>query len=171
MPQQMWQNACCDGLWRGSPRACKCAPARKEQRSRWSLTMHEMMLRYQLHYGLTPIGPHRKLADGLLDAVTKTCERCDGEGLLDSRDARTWTFCLRCHGFGALPFPNAPDLKAVRAQVGARFPTAVLRNADNVGIGSLRHALENRTFLVHDLQTGAMICGTEDERHHGQSGE
>lgn len=168
MPQKFWQNACCEELWRGSPRACKCAASRKNQRSRWSLGMHEAMLRYQLHYGLRPIGPHRKLADRLLDAVTETCPGCDGEGLLDSGDRATWTLCSRCRGFGALPFPNAPELKTVRAEVAAKFPGAVVPDAENAGPDSLRHVLQNRSFLVHNLQTGAMIFGTSDEPDGGE---
>ena len=163
MPQKMWRNACCDELWHGSPRACSCPSTHKDQRSRWSLAMHEAMLRYQLHYGLMPVGPHRQLAQTLLDAVMEDCPRCDGGGLFDSRDGRTWTFCAGCRGYGSLPFPNAPKLKAVREQVAAKFPRAVAPGADSVGPDTLRHVLQNRSFLVHDLQTGAILFETSDE--------
>jgi hypothetical protein len=164
MPRKMWQNACCETAWHGAPSPCSCAASRKDQRSRWSLGMHEAMMRYQLRYGLKPIGPHRKLADALLNAVTERCSRCDGGGLFDARDGATWRLCPHCRGFGVLPLPNAPELKAVRAEVGARFPGAVVPNADNVGSDSLRHVLQNRSYFVHDLQTGAMIFGTFDEK-------
>ena len=168
MPQKFWQNACCEEMWHGSPRSCSCPSSRKDQRSRWSLGMHEAMLRYQLHYGLTPIGPHRKLADELLDAVTERCRHCDGEGLFDAHGGKSWILCSVCRGWGVLPPPPTPELKAVRAEVAARFPGAVVPNADNVGPDILRHVLRNRSYLVHDLQTGAMLFETSDEPRRGE---
>lgn len=124
MPQKMWQNACCEGVWTGAPKPCSCPPSRKDLRSRWSLGMYEAMSRYQQHYGLKPMGPHRKLADALLNEVTSRCDRCDGRGLLDAGD--NWRSCPDCRGFGTLPLPGAPELKAIRAEVAAKFPGAVV---------------------------------------------
>jgi hypothetical protein len=121
------------------------------------LTMDEGKLRYQLHYGLTPIGRHRRLSGGLLKAVTRACSHCDGQGLLGSHDLATWKICPDCRGFGSLPFPNSPELKAIRAQVAKQYVEAVVAGADDVGLDSLRAVFEGGSVIVHDLQTGAML--------------
>jgi hypothetical protein len=158
MPWRFWQNACCDpGVWRGSPERCSCMSGR-DQRSRWMLKTDERKLRYQLHFGLTPMGPHRKLSDHLLKAVTRPCSHCDGEGLLESHGLGTWKVCPSCGGFGSLPLPNSPELLAIRAQVAKQYAAAVVPGADDVGPTSLQTVLENSPLIVQDLQTGAMLC-------------
>ena len=157
MPWRFWQNACCNpGVWNGSPEQCSCA-ADRDLRSRWMLTTHESKLRYQLHYGLTPIGEHRSLSDDLLNAVTRDCNHCDGEGVLASHDLDTWKVCSGCRGFGSLPLPNSPELKAIRAQVAKQYPAAVVPGAADIGPDSLQAVIENRSVIVHDLRTGAML--------------
>jgi hypothetical protein len=121
------------------------------------LRMHESMLSYQLHYGLTPVGDHRRLADQLLGAVTKRCNYCDGDGLFGSSDLATWEICSSCRGYGSLPLPNSPELKAVRAEVAKHYPDAIAPGADDVGPDTLREVLESRAVLVQDLRTGAML--------------
>ncbi|MGE5244059.1 MAG: hypothetical protein ACM3SQ_07520 [Betaproteobacteria bacterium] len=92
------------------------------------------MLRYQMHYGLKPIGPHRGLADRLLNGFHRLCEYCAGDGLLDSDDFGTaWVLCPGCQGWGSHPFPNDPAIKAMRREVARRFPDAVVSEADSVG--------------------------------------
>jgi hypothetical protein len=157
MPWRYWQNACCDpGVWRGSPEPCSCASGRA-LRSRWMLKSDERKLRYQLHFGLTPIGQHRKPSDHLLRAVTKPCSPCDGEGLLESHDLPTWKVCPSCRGFGSLPLPNSPELTAIRAQVAEQYPAAVVPGADDIGPDTLQAVLENGSVIVHDLKTGEML--------------
>lgn len=157
MPWRFWQNACCDpGVWRGSHEQCSCA-SDSDLRSRWMLRADERKLRYQLHFGLTPIGDHRSLSDNFLNAVTRACSHCDGQGILQSNDLDTWKVCCRCRGFGCLPLPNSPELKAIRAQVAKQYPAAIVPGADDVGSDSLHAVLENRSVIVHDLKTGAML--------------
>lgn len=158
MPWKYWQNACCDpGVWRGSAQRCSCTSGR-DQRSRWMLKTDESKLRYQLHFGLTPMGPHRQLSDDLLKAVTRRCSHCDGQGLVESHGLASWKLCPSCEGFGSLPLPNSPELKAIRAEVAKQYPAAVVLGADDVGPTSLRTVLENSPVIVQDLQTGAMLC-------------
>ena len=160
MPWRFWQNACCDpGVWRGSPERCKCTYG-KDQRSRWMLKTDERKLRYQLHFGLTPMGSHRKLSDDLLKAVIRPCSHCDGEGVLEAHRADAWKVCPSCEGFGSLPLPNAPELKTIRAQVAKQDAAAVVPGADDLGPASLRTVLENASVIVQDVQTGAMLCDT-----------
>jgi hypothetical protein len=158
MPWRFWQNACCNpGVWRGSPERCSCASGR-DQRSRWMLKTDEAKLRYQLHFGLTPTGPHRKLSDHLLKGVTTPCSHCDGQGLLESPDLATWRVCPSCRGFGSLPLPNSPQLKAIRAQVAKQHRSAAVPGADDVGPDSFRAVLNKGPVIIQDLRTGAMLC-------------
>jgi len=71
---------------------------------------------------------------------------------------KPWKVCPSCEGFGSLPLPNAPELKAIRAEVAMQYPAAVVPGADNVGPTSLRTVHEHRSVIVQDLQTGAMLC-------------
>jgi hypothetical protein len=48
------------------------------------------------------MGPHRKLSDDLLKAVTRRCSHCDGEALLESHGLGTWEVCPSCGGFGSV---------------------------------------------------------------------
>jgi hypothetical protein len=129
----------------------------QDLRSRWMLAMDESKLRYQLHFGLTPIGRHRRLSDGLLNAVTRGCSHREGQGLLESHDLATWKICPDSRGFGSPPFPNSPELKAIRARAEKQYAEAVVAGADDVGPDSLRAVLEDGVVIVHDLQTGAML--------------
>jgi hypothetical protein len=158
MPTKMWQHTCCDSTsWSGAPRPCpKCgAPPAL---SRWFLATHESMARYQLHYGLKPMGKHGRIAHALIVAISSRCESCNGEGLLDSDDlSTTWVVCPECHGWGGGPLPNDPAIKAMRAEVARQFPDAVVPDADLVGADDLRAMLASDAVIIRDLQSGLML--------------
>lgn len=152
MPQQFWQNACCQpSTWRGSEETCDCnSPI---IRTRWGLTMHEAMLRYQLHFGLKPIGPHRSLADELFAAVTRPCPDCD-EGLVAGDQMAR--ICPTCRGFRSLPVPGAPELLRVRAEVLTRFPESAAEEPSAASIDKFSEALCGRKVILHNLGNNIM---------------
>lgn len=152
------QNACCStGVWTGSPQPCGCPDP--ILRSQWMLTMHESMTRYQLHYGLKPIGPHRVLALPLPEGfVTPSCSQCDG-GLIEGDGGDTWAICPSCFGFGGGALPDSAEVAALREKVLRDFPDAAAHGASAESIGELKTVLLGRVSLVHDLADNVMRWG------------
>ena len=124
MPQKMWKHTCSKGglCWIGTEVCTSCG--RSGEYDGWHPRMHEAMARYQTHYGLKPMGPHRTMADELFKAVKARCDVCGGRGLLDSTDRDDWQVCERCRGFGSVFTKPAQEIAALRRSVLARYPEA-----------------------------------------------
>lgn len=152
MPHHYWQNACCSpDTWSGSPTTWACqSPIR---RARWGLTMHESMLRYQLHYGLKPVGAHRRLADELFRPVQQRCSQCDG-GLIAINDGDDFAICTDCSGFGARPLPGAPELLRLRQEILKQFPSSGAEPPSTASAARLLEAIRGAKVVIHNLGTG-----------------
>ena len=80
------------------------------------MSVIERMAAYVRRYGLAPIGPHRPLADRLLQGAAEPCEACAGK----SRDVK----CVACSGSGYVVRWSQAQIDAARAQVLKEFPHA-----------------------------------------------
>ncbi|WHZ27407.1 MAG: hypothetical protein OJF51_002204 [Nitrospira sp.] len=132
MPHRVWRPTCqCQPgvITRGTPLCSNCnMPGEPDG---WSLSMIESMGRYQLFYGLSPIGPHRKLADRIFDKIVSTCESCRGRGLRDSTTmADRYEGCPTCRGFGRIFTAPESVIESVRQQVLAEYPNATADRGD-----------------------------------------
>lgn len=93
--------------------------------------MVESMGRYQLFYGLSPVGSHRHLADRLFKEIRTVCEACRGRGLLDSTTiANGYESCPTCRGFGSIFTVPESVIESVRQQVLAEYPNVAAKRAD-----------------------------------------
>jgi hypothetical protein len=124
--------------------------------------MHEAMARYQAHYGLAPIGPHRGMADALFRDTTVPCEPCRGRGIVASPHDPGWAVCPPCRGLGTIFTVSAREIEARRQQVLARFPGAAADPVDPW-----------RGWLAHDLARGCIVTLPPDpeEAEQSDSGE
>jgi hypothetical protein len=86
--------------------------------------MHQAMARYQALKGLKPVGPHRTLADSLLQNITCKCGTCGGTGLHGTYGGMGWRICPVCHGLGEAYSITLEELQALRQQVLDRYPDA-----------------------------------------------
>lgn len=125
MPQQMWKHTCPNSelsSLMGSPVCGSCAGA--GQYDGWHLRMHEAMARYQTRYRLKPIGPHRRMTDALFASAHATCQACEGRGLRDAADRRSWQRCSTCRGLGSYFTKSENEIEALRRRVLAVYPDA-----------------------------------------------
>lgn len=125
MPQQMWRPTCqCNpricGM--GSPNCRNCG--QPGQYDGWHKGMHEAMWAYTKRTGLTPIGPHRRLAGELFKDRFVLCRTCDGHGVLDADDGRTWKECPDCHGLCCFFRGTMREFLEIRSRILKQFPKA-----------------------------------------------
>ena len=90
----------------------------------WSRSIIEMMGAYQRRTGLKPIGPHRPLADELLGPLTRRCQTCAGQGLLDAEQGEGWRYCPACDGLGTYLAGTAAEIAEARRRILDAFPNA-----------------------------------------------
>jgi diguanylate cyclase (GGDEF)-like protein len=109
--------------------------------------MYEAMARYQSQYGLKPIGPHRQLADELLDAAKEACSGCRGRGLVDASDGSTWQICEPCRGFGSFFTKPAEEIQALRRRILATYPDAAASAVPNFFTGTPALSLANQEMV------------------------
>ena len=152
MPQHLWKPRCnCwPGLVATGRRTCaECGePGEYDD---WHYTMHENMAASQYRYGMLPIGPHRKLADKLLEAVSRLCEECQGRGLLDDTVTPVWEPCPACDATGSILTCDEATLDSIRQRVETAFPGSL--------VASPMHPLRLRASIL-DLSKG-LIVGPE----------
>jgi hypothetical protein len=121
-PRPFWHHACCDGPGScTSTKSCGKCGAEGTYAGRYHI-MIDGMARYRKRYGVVPIGPHRKLADALLDALRETCEHCDGLGYVGGEDS--CRVCDFCEGAGSVWAASNDDIRAAYAKLLAEFPNA-----------------------------------------------
>lgn len=123
MPRPHWKPACEHKAPFVQTEPCNCGLCGQPFRfDGWHLTMHEAMARYQHVYRLRPIGPHRALAERLLDPVREDCRTCERRGLVTYDEA--WRVCQGCRGIGGHWTVDAGVVEQIREQVLREFPDA-----------------------------------------------
>lgn len=168
MPQKMWKHRCPKGggLSRSGSPVCRTCGEPGEYDG-WHPGMHEAMARYQSKYGLKPIGPHRKMADELLGSLNESCEPCDGRGLRDTANGRSWQVCAACRGFGSFFTRPAYEIQALRRRVLAAYPDAAADPVPNFFTGEPALSLADQKMVdlsrprvqQADLATLCAMCG------------
>ena len=123
MARAIWEHACpVTGRTKLHDERWTCFRCRERARlAGVSYSMVEQMGRYSRRVGLGSVGPHRKLADTLLNEIpVVTCERCGGTGdcIVGDEDVRS---CSPCAGTGIAPECWAA-IARVRAQVVEAYP-------------------------------------------------
>ena len=147
MPHPMWRHPCC------SPEATLSAPAdcpRCGQPSEFAgcwRSVIELMGQYQYVYGLRPLGPHRALANGLLNPLRTRCAACHGSGII-SVSVDVWRACVVCEGTGGMWVATEAELQAAYLRIFGAFPDAGAPDAAGRFVGG---------GLVGDLANGGMI--------------
>ncbi len=84
------------------------------------LGVFEAWAAYSKGTGLQPIGPHRKLANRLIDELSEICPTCEGKQMIRAGERREW--CSTCGGFGRIFAPGGRNELIER--VLAEFPDA-----------------------------------------------
>ena len=122
MPNGMWRHVCggCVVV-QGSPQCAVCGTCGVFDG--WRLSMWEAARLYQYVYGLSPMGPHRALADSVFAGMRDRCARCGGGKIL-TLDEETWRDCPACEGTGGVWNRPPDEVAAVRRQVVAQWPGA-----------------------------------------------
>lgn len=119
----------------------------------WFRFSNETMAAYQYAYGLKPVGPHRALANQLLDPSRAWCPECYGSGI-HTDDINRWHMCSSCEGTGGHWTCTQEQLEALRRQVLEQFPeAAVTRAPTNLASPG----------LAQNLQDGTIVDLLEDE--------
>jgi hypothetical protein len=154
MPTRMWKHTCPQGggTVRMSTPTCQSRGGAGDYDG-WFYRMHEAMAAYQTAYGLKSLGPHRRLADELFDAVTVRCPACDARGIQDAGDGANWVFCELCRGLRVLFRGPVTELIEIRRRVLEAFPDAA---ADPVpGIAAAPLALDLARQQIINLEAVA----------------
>ncbi|MEN8376961.1 MAG: hypothetical protein ABFS34_16155 [Gemmatimonadota bacterium] len=106
---------------------------------------------------MKPIGAHRRLADEVLGALRRPCERCDGSGII-TVSHREWRGCPACEATGGFWTCSEHEVEAARASILERHPEAAVQSAPSNFVGGA---------IAQDLSTGGMVDlrrgGREDE--------
>jgi hypothetical protein len=104
----------------------------------WHYSMFEAMGAYQQRTGLKPIGPHRGLADQLLDPLFSLCQDCNGRGVLEDRDR--WRLCPGCDGAIATLVADHRAVSDALRKILEAFPNASVgsKNTDIAESGAAR---------------------------------
>lgn len=120
MPHKIYRHPCDHGR-RGLAVCPECgAPGVYDG---WGYSVVELMCRYALRRGLSPMGPHRGYADQVFEGAFCRCLRCEGRGNLITAD-ESYRLCPRCHGDGVRPTRPRPEIEALRERVLERYPDA-----------------------------------------------
>jgi hypothetical protein len=131
MPHKIWKHQCNKyeaTVWIRTEVCSYCE--KRGAYDGWGYTHIEAMFAYQQRTGLKPIGPHRQLADKLLDPRMKICEQCKGRGLLDINQGERWEMCPRCKFAGYVFDGSAEELEALRQQVISAFPDVAVERQE-----------------------------------------
>ena len=88
----------------------------------------EAMAMYMAVYQLSPLGPHRPLADKLLGPLRTKCTTCDGNGLLGTERDTNPRECSHCEGTGGFWNCTDAELAAAYAQVLEAYPDARVKS-------------------------------------------
>ena len=148
MPHRIFLPHCdCHGSATGiaSP-VCRICGAVFEFDS-WQLSMHEAMARYQVVYGLKPIGRHRKRAHAVLGSKWANCGECDGDGI-HTISIDLWEPCRACEGMGGRWLCSRKKVRKARQAVLRSYPEA----AASVVVKNFMDAP-----LAHHLKSGEMV--------------
>jgi hypothetical protein len=124
MPERVWAHDCCDAT--GARQACP-ACGRPGEFLGWGLTVAEAVDRFQLSYGLEPLGPHARAAKARLDGMRRGCERCHGAGLVG--DVHQWRACPLCEGTGGTWSASEDAIREVYLDIVREWPDAAAPGA------------------------------------------
>ena len=118
MPNKLWNHQCGEDE-QITGRAVEICPAcgKQGQYAGWRFSVTELMSMYQRRTGLPPIGAHRPFADKLLRRRFKSCESCNGRGILDVNHGEDWKECPECQGAQYIFDGDSEDLKLLRAGI------------------------------------------------------
>lgn len=149
MPQRWWRPRC--NCWSDvsaiARRTCDTCGVPGEFDG-WHYTTLEKMAAYQYRYGMLAVGPHRTLADGLLEAVSRLCEACQGRGLLTDLATDVWEPCPACDATRSILTCDQATLDSIRQQVAMAFPGSL--------VDSPMHPLRQRVSIL-DLSRGLVV--------------
>jgi hypothetical protein len=149
MPRPMWKHTCSKNrslYWMGAPTCATCQ--QPGEYDGWQPTTHEAMAQYQTLYRLKPRGRHRGLTDQLFAAVRARCEACNGHGLRDSPDRRTWQVCNACRGLGSVFTRPADEIETLRGRVLATHPDAAANPVRSIFAGPVVFALATQQVIT-----------------------
>jgi hypothetical protein len=125
MPHKTWIHECTKSHRTEQQGAEICSDCgQRGQYDGWQLGMHEAMLAYQIRTGLRPIGPHRGMADELLDRRWKDCEQCHGRGVNTINDGASYEICPRCHLAQYLFDGSQEEFEELIKRIVSVFPSA-----------------------------------------------
>lgn len=130
MPLKMWRLhcLCTPGVVSiGSPTCGKCG--QPGEYDGWHLGTYEEISAYVKRTGLRPTPPSRELADDLFKDRFEPCPTCQGRGVLDVEEGKTWEECPNCRG-ACQAFKGAErEFQEIRTRILRKFPDAALASS------------------------------------------
>ena len=129
MPHKTWKHFCVESQTTVEIVTEVCADCGKlGEYAGWHYSRIERMWAYQQRTHLKPIGPHRRLADRLIDRRMGACKFCQSKGLLDVNNGEGWEGCPWCASSGYVFNGSEEELESLRRQVLSAFPDAAVSN-------------------------------------------
>ena len=124
MPFKRWRHTCgCYGdNFLGSGPDCNCCGYPGEYDGR-HLSMVEAMSAHAKVYGLKPLGPHRDYQRKLMGPLYRSCEVCEGRGIVEI-PWLIWSECPLCNGTTLVPQASRDQIAKARQQVLSVYPGA-----------------------------------------------
>jgi hypothetical protein len=175
MPNKVYVHTCSDGkeIRRGGEICRDCG--KRCEYDGWGYSMVERMCHYSGRTGLPPIGPHRALADKLINPRFMPCPQCDGKGLIDINHGESYEHCPKCAGTMYVFDGTPAELAALRQQVmdGTKTslsgPNASGAEAGYTGGGFIR--LVDNTPQAIDAAANAMARALGIQKSEPDQGE
>jgi hypothetical protein len=126
MPWKYWFHNCTKSNGARIGRTTEICPecGERGQYDGWHYSVVEFMGAYSRRTKLKPYGPHRALADKLLDPRMPACSICHGRGVLDVNNGERYEMCPNCKGSLALFDGTEEEFEALRQKVLDEFPDA-----------------------------------------------
>jgi hypothetical protein len=127
MPHRIWKHQCTNNdyfIWLGLEQCETCG--KFGEYDGWGYNMVEAMGAYQRRTGMKPLGPHRALTDEFLSPLMRSCEICNGMGLIPIEEEGTCCYCPACKGTKVLRTVSDEVFEVARQQVLKEYPEATV---------------------------------------------
>lgn len=122
-----WYRPSCECYSKGSKigsETCRLC-GKPAQFGHWGYSRVEAMDAYQRFWKISPLGPHRPVADKLLAGLSESCSSCGGHGVLGI-DVSSCAMCADCNGTGRRLIADEGALERVGETIREQFPSSVV---------------------------------------------
>ena len=178
MPHKLWVHNCKELHNSSVGLGAEVCPDCGEhgQYAGWHFGVVESMCAYHQRTGLSPIGPHRPLADKLITPHMQVCEQCKGVGVIEIENCKSFKDCPGCHGAQFLFDGTDEELEALRQEIYLEFPevkqglvrmkSMIYETPASYEVGGFVRRTDKslKAYKAWVLGTLRAITGSEDDR-------